>query len=402
MAQFSNMTLTNQGAILHTKVETGQEMHFTRVALGDGALSSEQSLQTLTALISQKQSALINTLTVEGNHVHIKAIFNNDGLSEAFVIRELGVFAQDPDVGEILYSIANAGDNTDYMPAENEVETLVEQIFNIDVIIGNTTNISATFDEAGVLDKFKDYLPLVGGILTGPLVLNADPTVNLSPATKQYVDKNSTPPNGWTPILYTCVYASATSLTISDHGDLTGMFQTGDKLLLLQGIPKYFYLVSISYNSGTDTNTFTITGGSDYTLTNVSIASAYYSKIVNPQGFPHFFNYVPTITGVSLTFSVARFQLIGNRITLFINVSGTGTTTAFTITAPIVSRNNINLPFVCMVWAVNNGIISIQSAVLATNSNMIALYENSSTVPSASSWTASGSRQACFSLIYEI
>lgn len=32
------------------------------------------------------------------------------------------------------------------------------------------------------------YLPLAGGTLTGPLVLAADPTANLQPATKQYVD----------------------------------------------------------------------------------------------------------------------------------------------------------------------------------------------------------------------
>jgi hypothetical protein len=51
---------------------------------------------------------------------------------------------------------------------------------------------------AQVTASLASYLPLVGGTLSGALVLNADPTVNLGAVTKQYVDSNLTTPTNTT------------------------------------------------------------------------------------------------------------------------------------------------------------------------------------------------------------
>jgi hypothetical protein len=85
--------------------------------------------------------------------------------------------------------------------------------------------------------------------------------------------------SGWAPAIETWAYASATTITVPSGA--TSRYQKGDKIRLKQGGEyKYFYIVSVS-----DT-TLTITGGSDYTLANAAITDNYYSKAMNPQGWP--------------------------------------------------------------------------------------------------------------------
>ena len=81
---------------------------------------------------------------------------------------------------------------------------------------------------------------------------------------------------GWT-------YVSPTSFSID--GDKRDKYQKGDKIRLTQGGDwKYFYITGVSYSA--PNTTITITGGSDYTLVSAAITDNYYSKAMNPQGWP--------------------------------------------------------------------------------------------------------------------
>jgi hypothetical protein len=89
--------------------------------------------------------------------------------------------------------------------------------------------------------------------------------------------------SGWAPAIETWEYASSTSFSIS--GDKRDKYQKGDKIRLKQGGDwKYFYITGVSYSA--PNTTITITGGSDYTLANAAITDNYYSKAMNPQGWP--------------------------------------------------------------------------------------------------------------------
>ena len=154
--------------------------------------------------------------------------------------------------------------------------------------------------------------------------------------------------DGWIDANETWTYASATSFTIS--GDLTGKYQKGDKIKLTQTTVKYFYVVSVSYSA--PNTTITITSGTDYTLVSAAISANFYSKVENPQGFPHWFNYTPTygasgsMTYGSVTTTYAKFKIAGNTVSVDIRVTGTtGGTASNTITAslPITSsRGDVN------------------------------------------------------------
>ena len=163
MAAFPKMTLTNAGQALQTKVLAGATLTFTRIALGDGQLNG-QPIAPLTALISQKATVevdfvrVVNTTTAQA-----AGFFSNKDISTGFWWRETGVFAQDPDVGEILYGYTNAGDAGDYIPtvADNRVEKYIY----CSIAVASATTVDITIPSSDT------YIPMsqkgaAGGVAT--------------------------------------------------------------------------------------------------------------------------------------------------------------------------------------------------------------------------------------------
>lgn len=103
MAAFPKMTLTNVGQALQTKVLAGAKLTFTRIALGDGQLNG-QPISPLTNMIHQTASVPVDSVrVVSSNTCQASGFFSNADIAAGFKWRETGLFAQDPDVGEILY-----------------------------------------------------------------------------------------------------------------------------------------------------------------------------------------------------------------------------------------------------------------------------------------------------------
>lgn len=125
MANFPNMILTNSGNTLQAKVQGGAPLQFTKIGMGDGQLNG-QPISPLTQLIHQTVTVPIDGGQVVGKDTYrVKGIFSNQELAAGFTWREIGVYAQDPDVGEVLYCYANAGDAGDYIPPpdQNRIES---------------------------------------------------------------------------------------------------------------------------------------------------------------------------------------------------------------------------------------------------------------------------------------
>lgn len=115
--------------------------------------------------------------------------------------------------------------------------------------------------------------------------------------------------DGWTLANETWTYASATTLTVS--GDVTNKYQVGDKIRLTQTTVKYFVIIALSYSA--PNTTITIFGGTSYTFTNASVSNNYYSKSVDPYGFPTFFAMTPpTFSRSGTGFTNAPTSVIAN------------------------------------------------------------------------------------------
>jgi len=148
---FDGMTMTTKGINLQTKVQAGATLNFTKIKVGDGVLSSGTTLASLTDLVESKLTVEIESVTSLGDGTYrVRGTLTNASVTTGFFLREVGVFATDPDDGEILYSVANAGDECDYLPAGGG-SVVVEQVVDIITAVGSASSVTATIDEDSVL-----------------------------------------------------------------------------------------------------------------------------------------------------------------------------------------------------------------------------------------------------------
>lgn len=144
-ADFNAGVLTTKGLALLAKWQLGRcTPTITRAVIGSGSYSSGESIVNRTALKSQKLSVGISTKYIQNDStVLLKCIFDNSTLTAGFKVTEIGVYATDPDDGEILYSMAVSADpsNADYLPAYNGTYPATI-VFNYQVEVANASTVT--------------------------------------------------------------------------------------------------------------------------------------------------------------------------------------------------------------------------------------------------------------------
>ncbi|WP_438449423.1 phage tail-collar fiber domain-containing protein, partial [Gorillibacterium sp. sgz5001074] len=146
---------TNKGLALQAKAQAGTELQFTRVGIGDGSLGAQQVVN-LNTLVSQKMSLPITKLKPQtGGKAAVGFSFTNQSVSTGFYFREIGLFAQDPQDGEILYCYANAGSGAEFIAAGGGAE-VVEKAIDIIAVVGSATSVTATINSSLVYASQQD------------------------------------------------------------------------------------------------------------------------------------------------------------------------------------------------------------------------------------------------------
>ena len=141
MAEWSNATMTDVGAALQAKVNAGKtKLTFTKIKVGSGVNATNPL--ALTDVISSKWETTNFVVKQEGKIVSVDTFITNTGIHEAFRMSEIGLFAQDPDKGEILYAYLTDPE-PDRMPAEGG-SVVVSQELTIGMVFSNTGNVSLT------------------------------------------------------------------------------------------------------------------------------------------------------------------------------------------------------------------------------------------------------------------
>lgn len=108
MTTWNNAVLTTQGAALLAKLTQNNTLAITSAYTGSGYVDPDE-LETQTAVTNQQQSLAFRTVTYpEEGKCAIPMLLTNDGLSTGYTAMQVGVFANDPDDGEILLFIAQA------------------------------------------------------------------------------------------------------------------------------------------------------------------------------------------------------------------------------------------------------------------------------------------------------
>jgi len=141
MAEWSNATMTDVGADLQAKVNAGKtKLTFTKIKVGSGVNATNPL--ALTDVLSSKWETTNFVVKQEGKIVSVDTFITNNGITEAFRMSEIGLFAQDPDKGEVLYAYLTDPE-PDRMPAEGG-SVVVSQELTIGMVFSNTGKVSLT------------------------------------------------------------------------------------------------------------------------------------------------------------------------------------------------------------------------------------------------------------------
>ena len=150
MAEFSKLVITNKGQALIAKMIAGEgNIDFTKISTSSTQYQLAQ-LEALTSISNVKQTSLISKVT-RTNDVAIKveAAFTNTDLTAGYYMRTLGLYAVDPDEGEILYAVTIETSGNCYMPPYNGV-TVSGAYVQLVTTVGNADSVSLEVDQAAV------------------------------------------------------------------------------------------------------------------------------------------------------------------------------------------------------------------------------------------------------------
>ena len=172
---FNESVLTKKGIELLAKAQAGKcTIKLTGAVTGSGSYSDDEDLTTMTSLKEPQQTFGLNVVKVQ-NETNVYAKFvitnkpDNGPLTQGYYVKEIGIYAEDPDGGEILYAIATAvEDQWDYMPSFNgmlastiTVEFLIEVANASEVVIKSPEGFYIFDEDTG--EKYK--LGIQNGLL---------------------------------------------------------------------------------------------------------------------------------------------------------------------------------------------------------------------------------------------
>lgn len=173
MSGFDVNAITDAGSLLIAKVMASKgSITFTRIVMGDGYMPSSQVPEHMTAVVSPKATMEITKCEVTGNGAAVVGgRYDNSEQSQDFEWRELGLYARDPDLGEILYSYGNTGESAETIPAGGGA-TAIEKLIDVVTYVGNDVNVTAEFmpyvvpsaDEVTITNKNNKFSVKDGGI----------------------------------------------------------------------------------------------------------------------------------------------------------------------------------------------------------------------------------------------
>lgn len=152
MADWRNSVITERGRNLDAKVRAGRiKMEFTKFKFGSGQLDS---YETATDLAEPRLNVGVTSIEpVETGVTEVSTTLTNADVTTGFNMREVGLFAKDPDLGEILYLVMT-DPSYDFLPAKGGA-TVISVDFSIFIGVDDAGNTTAVLDPDGLL-KLRD------------------------------------------------------------------------------------------------------------------------------------------------------------------------------------------------------------------------------------------------------
>lgn len=123
MNVWANAVLTDQGRALLAKLTQGNTLDITRAVTGSGFVTPG-FLSKQTGVTNPKQTLMLKPVSYpEVGKCKFPVALTNDGVATGYNATQVGVFASDPDEGEIMFFIVQStgADSGTLIPSEREM-----------------------------------------------------------------------------------------------------------------------------------------------------------------------------------------------------------------------------------------------------------------------------------------
>jgi len=152
--------ITTKGNTLIGKLlASGGELTFTKATVGDGSVPSGQTPESMTDLGHYVMDGMIASISNPGaGEASVVVQVSSIGVEEGFNVKELGLYATDPDEGEILYSYLSLQEHPEWIrPDGDPVNKLAS--FTLVVVVSSVALVTAVInpDAFATMDDLARY-----------------------------------------------------------------------------------------------------------------------------------------------------------------------------------------------------------------------------------------------------
>ena len=154
MNQWANTVITEKGTSLLAKLTQGNTLHITRAVTGAGFVTPGL-LTKQTAVATPKQELTFKAVSYpEEGKCSIPVVLKNDAVATGYKATQVGIYATDPDEGEILLFISQAADEASgtIIPSATEMPGYsAEWTFYLQY--GHADGVNVTVDPSNTVSK---------------------------------------------------------------------------------------------------------------------------------------------------------------------------------------------------------------------------------------------------------
>lgn len=150
---WENAVITTKGLSLLSKLTSGHTLEITKAETGDTYVTPGLLTQ-LTAVVGPKQELSFRAQSYpEENKCKLPCYLTNTGLTTGYTAKQVGVYATDPDDGEILFLIVQApNESGTVIPSEAEMPGYSAE-WNLYFQYGQASGVTFTVDPTGSITR---------------------------------------------------------------------------------------------------------------------------------------------------------------------------------------------------------------------------------------------------------
>lgn len=182
---WANAVMTQKGLALQSKLIAGNTLDITKVEIGAGYVTPGLLMQQTAVSDPKKTLNMVSGITYpEQGKCAVKININNDDVTTGYTAMQVGIYAMDPDEGEILYFISQAESGTGTeVPSKTEMPGYSAewtfyfqygQADNVNVTVDPSNTVSQSEMESYVQQQMGEYVKKTGDTMTGELYINND------------------------------------------------------------------------------------------------------------------------------------------------------------------------------------------------------------------------------------